>query len=242
VAEHEVSGDETAALLARYHAVRTELDSAAKAAGRAATDVRLVAVSKVHPYESIRTLYEAGQRDFGENYAQELIEKAERAQSDDLTEIRWHFIGHLQTNKVKVLLPHVAMIHGVGSLKLAEEISKRSDQFPGKSGRIPVLLEVNVDGQESKSGVQISELRTLATRVRQLPNLNLQGLMCIPDPGRAAGAREAFHRIAALAADLGLPELSMGMTSDFGEAIAERATLVRIGTAIFGERSPREKV
>ena len=232
-----------AALLARFRKVRGEIDAAANAAGRARASVRLVAVSKVHPYESIRALYAAGHRDFGENYVQELVEKSERARADGLADIRWHFIGHLQSNQVKVLLPHVAMIHGVGSLRLAEEISKRAAaQETLKNGRIFVLAEVNLDGEESKSGVQISELRDLATSMARLPNLDLKGLMCIPDPARAAGSRDAFRRLAALAADHGLSELSMGMTSDFTDAIAEGATLVRIGTAIFGERSPREKV
>ena len=228
---------EAAALVERYSEIRGRIDAAASACGRRPESVRLVAVSKVHPYWKIKTLYEAGHRDFGENYVQELVEKAEQAKRDGLSEIRWHFIGHLQTNKVKVLLPHVAMIHGVGSLRLGDEISKRV-----QDRKVPILIEVNVDGQESKSGIQISELRTLAPALSALPNLDLKGLMCIPDPDRPQGTREAFHRIAALGANLQLPELSMGMTSDFSEAIAEGATLVRIGTAIFGERSPREKL
>ena len=114
-------------LLESYRMVLAQIESATKAVGRPVAGVKLIAVSKVQPYESIRTLYEAGHRDFGENYVQELVEKAERAKADGLLEIRWHFIGHLQTNKVKILLPHVTMIHGIGSLKLAQEISKRSD-------------------------------------------------------------------------------------------------------------------
>jgi pyridoxal phosphate enzyme (YggS family) len=229
----ELSARERDDLLARYVRVRNAIDAAAKAAGRAPGDVGLVAVSKVHPYPKIHALYEAGQRDFGENYVQELVEKAEAAKRDGLDGIRWHFIGHLQTNKVKLLLPHVALIHGVGSLRLAEEIAKRATHDP-----VSALVEVNVDGEESKSGVQIPELRSLVERARALPNLDLRGLMCIPDPKRAKGARDAFHRLAALGADLGLSELSMGMTADFPDAIAEGATLVRVGTAIFGERVP----
>lgn len=241
--EESLSAASRVALVARWRKVREEIDFAAKAVGRTPESVRLVAVSKVQSYDAIRALYEAGQRDFGENYVQELGEKAEAAKRDGLSGIRWHFIGHLQSNKVKTLLPYVSMIHGVGSLRLAEEISKRAEGlFPAKSRRIPVLVEVNVDGQESKSGVQISELRDLASGLARLPNLDFKGLMCIPDPARAAGARDAFRSLAALGADLGLSELSMGMTSDFADAIAEGATLVRVGTAIFGERSPREKV
>lgn len=224
-------------LLESYRMVLAQIESATKAVGRPVADVKLIAVSKVQPYESIRTLYEAGHRDFGENYVQELVEKAERAKADGLLEIRWHFIGHLQTNKVKILLPHVTMIHGIGSLKLAQEISKRSD-----SRKISGLIEVNLDGQDSKSGIQIPELRDLVAATRALPNLDLQGLMGIPAPARPAGAREAFHRLAALGAELGLSIFSMGMTSDFADAIAEGATFVRVGTAIFGERSPREKL
>lgn len=217
-------------LLARYRAVRGAIDAAAKSEGRVPESVRLVAVSKVHSYAKIRALYDAGHRDFGENYVQELVEKARAAERDGLDGIRWHFIGHLQTNKVKLLVPHVALIHGVGSFRVAEEIAKRANR------RIPVLIEVNIDGEESKSGVRIPELRPLVERLRALPNLDLRGLMCIPDPKRPAGARDAFRRLAALGADLGFTELSMGMTADFADAIAEGATLVRVGTAIFGER------
>ena len=226
-----------AELLTRFAAIRAKVDAATRAAGREPASVGLVAVSKIHPYEKIRALYEAGHRDFGENYVQELVEKANRAKVDGLTEIRWHFIGHLQSNKVKMLVPHVFMIHGIGSLRLAEEVSKRAE-----NRRIPALIEVNVDDQESKSGVQISELRPLIEGATRLPGIEIQGLMCIPDPERPNGASEAFRRLAALAADHGLRVLSMGMTADFVDAIAAGSTLVRIGTAIFGERSPREKL
>jgi pyridoxal phosphate enzyme (YggS family) len=227
-------------LLRRYSEIRTQVERAAAQAGRTKESVKLIAVSKVQPFEKIEALYHAGHRDFGENYAQELVEKSARARAAGFTEIRWHFIGHLQSNKVKMLLPHTSVIHGVSSLRLAEEISKRAENTP-----IPVFLEVNVDGEESKSGVQISELRSLAEQVSSLPNIELRGLMCIPDPERAAGPREAFSKLAALERDLRpftRGELSMGMTSDFTDAIAEGATCVRIGTAIFGDRSPREKL
>ncbi|MBS1962260.1 MAG: YggS family pyridoxal phosphate-dependent enzyme [Bdellovibrionales bacterium] len=226
-------------IVERYRKIVERIAEAARAAKRDPAGVRLVAVSKTHPYAAVRALYDVGHRDFGENYVQELVEKAEAARADGLTDIRWHFIGHLQTNKVKVLVPHAAMIHGVDSAKLAEEIAKRAEA--ANLGKIPILLEVNVDGQESKSGVQISELRNLAASVSRIGGVDLQGLMCIPDPNRPAGAREAFRRVAVLGADLGMREFSMGMTADFFDAIAEGATLVRVGTAIFGERSPREK-
>jgi len=218
-------------ILDRYR----EICSKIKAAGPA----RLIAVSKTQRFEKILTLYEAGQRDFGENYVQELLEKAALAREAGLSDIRWHFIGHLQTNKVKVLLPHVFAIHSVDSVKLATEISKRSEK-PNS-----IFIEVNIDSEESKSGVQISELRKIAEEIHALPNLKILGLMCIPDPNRKEGSRAAFHRLATLEADLRpltQGELSMGMTADFSEAIAEGSTMIRVGTAIFGERSPREKL
>ncbi len=236
----------TTELLGNYRAIRKAIAAAALQAGRAADAAKLIAVSKTHPFEKIRELYQEGHRDFGENYVQEMIAKATQARAEGLTEIRWHFIGHLQSNKVKILLPWVFMIHGVSSLKLAEEISKRAEaaERPEK-GPVRVLIEVNVDDEESKSGVRISEIRKLAEAIGTFPNLELRGLMAIPDPKRVGGAREAFHRMAALEAalrPLTRGDLSMGMTSDFSDAIAEGATYLRIGTAIFGSRSPREKL
>lgn len=218
-------------ILKRYQAIRSDIEAVGSA--------RLIAVSKTQPFESIRILYEAGHRDFGENYVQELLEKAALAHGAGLTEIRWHFIGHLQTNKVKMLLPHVFAIHSVDSVKLASEISKRSEKTTS------IFLEVNIDSEESKSGIQIPELRKVAEEIHALPNLKILGLMCIPDPNRKEGSRAAFRRLAALEADLRpitCGELSMGMTADFRDAIAEGATMIRVGTAIFGERSPREKL
>ncbi len=226
-------------MIERWKNILLEMASATQAARRTEANVHLIAVSKTHPFSAIDELYKAGQRDFGENYVQELSEKAVLAINAGMKDIRWHFIGHLQTNKVKNLLPHVFSIHGVGSLKLATEISKRADRV------IPIFIEVNLDGEESKSGVQISELRNLVEAVSELPNLKILGLMGIPDPNRPGGARAAFHQLWALAADLGpltARELSMGMTADFNDAIAEGATYVRVGTAIFGSRSPREKL
>jgi pyridoxal phosphate enzyme (YggS family) len=223
-------------MLTRYRAIRSKIEAAAASAGRDPATVRLVAVSKTHPFDKIEALYHAGQRDFGENYVQELVEKAKRAREQGLSEIRWHFIGHLQTNKVKVLLPEVALIHGISSLRLAQEIAKRAATL-GRRAR--GLIEVNVDGEESKSGASISEVRSLAEAIAKLPEIELGGLMCIPDPNRAGGPRESFRRLATLEVELRpltQGELSMGMTSDFESAIAEGSTLVRVGTAIFGER------
>lgn len=224
-------------LLKRYQIISDEINAAAIAAGRDPDSVRLVAVSKTHSFESIKTLYKAGQRDFGENYVQELIEKSERAKNEGLDEIRWHFIGHLQTNKVKSLLSHASLIHGVGSLRLAEEIEKRA-----AGQKISVLIEVNLDQENTKSGAPISELPGLVHAILKLKHIELKGLMCIPDPNRPGGAPGAFQHLSTLAKSLGLKELSMGMTSDFKDAITQGATWVRIGAAIFGERSPREKL
>ncbi|MBC7385708.1 MAG: YggS family pyridoxal phosphate-dependent enzyme [Cryobacterium sp.] len=222
-------------MIERYASILKEIQEATTQAGREPGSVKLIAVSKTHPYSSIRELYDAGQRDFGENYVQELIEKAEQAIADGLTAIRWHFIGHLQTNKVKSLLPFVHTIHGVGTLRLAQEIDKRAD----KKQIVPIFIEVNIDQEESKSGVRAEDLRTLAEAINSLDHLALHGLMCIPNPERTGGARAAFHETAQLESDLSplsLGALSMGMTSDFKDAIAEGATYVRVGTALFGER------
>lgn len=226
-------------VIARWKKILSAIELALQNSGRPKDAAKLIAVSKTHSFEEIRPLYEAGQRDFGENYVQELQLKAEAARIAGFSEIRWHFIGHLQTNKVKALLPHIYAIHGVDSLKLAIEISKRAERI------IPIFLEVNIDAEESKSGIQISELRKVAEVVATLPHLKVLGLMGIPDPDRPDGARAAFAHLSALEKEL-RPlthgELSMGMTSDFRDAIREGATWVRVGTAIFGERSPREKL
>lgn len=226
-------------VLERWQKIQSEVGTALKSSGRLPGSARLIAVSKTHPFEAIRPLYEAGQRDFGENYVQELQEKAAAARAAGFSDIRWHFIGHLQTNKVKALLPHIYAIHGVNSMKLAAEISKRAERTT------PVFLEVNIDAEESKSGIQISDLRKIAEKTATLPKLKILGLMCIPDPSRPEGSHAAFRRLSELEKSL-RPltngELSMGMTSDFGDAIREGATWIRIGTAIFGKRSPREKL
>jgi len=202
--------------------------------------VTLVAVSKTQPAQAIREAYACGERHFGENYAQEWREKS--AALSDLPDLVWHFIGALQTNKVKYLVgpsgeppysPRVAWIHTVDRLSLAEEISKRA----ARAGtQIRVLLEVNVASEPSKSGCPPQSARALADGVSRLPGLDLRGLMCIPRPGD--DPRPHFAALRALRDKLGLnlPDLSMGMSDDYQQAIAEGSTLVRIGTAIFGER------
>jgi pyridoxal phosphate enzyme (YggS family) len=194
--------------------------------------VTLVAVSKTQPAEAIRAAYAAGQRDFGENYAQEWRAKADALA--DCPDLRWHFIGALQTNKVKLIAGRVAYVHTVDRLELARELSRR---LAARGAGVKVFLEVNVAGEESKSGCRPEEAPGLAEAVRALPGLGLVGLMCIPPAG--ADPRPHFRVLRGLRDRLGLPELSMGMSADWREAVEEGATFVRIGTAIFGERPRR---
>jgi pyridoxal phosphate enzyme (YggS family) len=201
------------------------------AAGR---DVLLIAVSKTHSPEAIRAAYDAGQRDFGENYVQELVEKAELL--SDLEGITWHMIGHLQRNKVRPVVKHASVLHTIDSKKLVEELGKRVESS------LRVLIEVNVAGDEAKSGCRPGELDILLEAVEAQPKLRLAGLMTVPphteDP---AGARPFFDQLVEIRDANGgierLPELSMGMTHDLEHAIAAGATMVRVGTAIFGARS-----
>jgi pyridoxal phosphate enzyme (YggS family) len=195
--------------------------------------VTLVAVSKTQPAQAIREAYAAGQRDFGENYAQEWRAKADAL--GDCPELRWHFIGGLQTNKVKLIAGRVAYVHTVDRLELARELSRR---LASREARVRVFLEVNVAGEASKEGCRPEDVPALAETVRGLPALDLVGLMCIPPAG--ADPRPHFRMLRELRDRLGLPELSMGMSADWREAVEEGATFVRIGTAIFGARPPRE--
>ena len=194
--------------------------------------VTLVAVSKTQPAAAIREAYAAGQRDFGENYAQEWREKADALA--DLAELRWHFIGALQTNKVKYLAGRVHAIHTVDRHELAREISKR---FAAKGGVARVFLEVNTGGEASKAGCTPGAAPGLAEAMRALPGVELVGLMAIPPP--EADPRPHFRLLRDLRDRLGLRELSMGMSADWKIAIEEGATVIRIGTAIFGPRARR---
>ncbi len=183
----------------------------------------------LQPAEAIREAWAAGQRDFGENYAQEWRDKADALA--DLADLRWHFIGGLQTNKVKYLAGRVAAIHTVDRVELAREISRR---FAAKGAVARVYLEVNVGGEASKSGCAPEDAPALAAAVRALPAVEVIGLMTIPpaedDP------RPHFRALRALRDRLGVPGLSMGMSSDWRIAVEEGSTCVRVGTAIFGER------
>jgi PLP dependent protein len=194
--------------------------------------VALVAVSKTQPTAAVREAYAAGQRDFGENYAQEWREKADAL--GDLADLRWHFIGALQTNKVRLLAGRVHAIHTVDRVELAREISKR---FQAKGAVARVFLEVNTGGEASKAGCAPADAPALAEAVRALPGVELAGLMAIPPP--ADDPRPHFRLLRGLRDRLGLRELSMGMSADWPIAVEEGATVIRVGTAIFGERPPK---
>jgi pyridoxal phosphate enzyme (YggS family) len=218
--------------------VRARIAAAARAAGREPSSVRLVAVSKTHPAEAVRQAYAEGQRDFGENYVQELLQKAEELR--DLPDLRWHLIGHLQRNKARHVVSLVSLLHTVDSADLALELSKRFEG--GVTGRrLPVLVEVSIAGEAQKHGVAPTDLPALLSAIEALPALELRGLMCVPpltaDP---VDARPFFQELLRLRDQHGgaqrLPELSMGMTHDMEEAVQAGATLVRVGTAIFGAR------
>ena len=216
--------------------VWSRIEKAKERCGRK-DNILLVAVSKTKPVELIQMALELGQFDFGENYAQELRDKSRQIPDP---RIRWHFIGTLQRNKVKYLIGKVVLIHSVDSLALLEEIEKRAGKAEVK---MPILLEVKLSPEESKAGVGVERLRSLVESALQKPHIELQGLMTMPpyfpDPQQArpyyVHLRELRDK---LEGELGikLPQLSMGMSSDFEVAIEEGATIVRVGTAIFGER------
>ncbi len=226
-----------ASLESRYREVTARISSARALLPATSRPVTLVAVSKLQSTEAILELYRLGQRDFGENYVQELAQKARELEDRGIGDIRWHFIGHLQTNKVKQLLPLVSMIHSIDSEKLAAEVAKRWRSI-GRPGRIPVFIAVNIDEEESKSGVSVMDCRELCEKVATLQEIDLRGLMAIPRP-ESAQTGIAFKRLREL--DLQCRpftkgELSMGMTQDFEIAIREGATHVRVGSALFGPR------
>ena len=210
---------------------------AAEAAGRDAAEVRLLAVSKTWPADSVREAAAAGQCAFGENYVQEGAEKVDALAGLGL---EWHFIGPLQSNKTRLVANRFAWVHSIDRLKIAERLSAQRDvHLPP----LEVCIQVNVSGETSKSGVAPAELPALAHAVAGLPRLRLRGLMAIPEPtsdvavqrARFAALRELRDRLNA--GGLALDTLSMGMSDDLEAAIAEGSTMVRVGTAIFGSRS-----
>ena len=227
----------------RLGAVRERLADAAREAGRRPEDVALLAVSKFHPVEAVRAVFALGQRAFGENYVQEALAKQEAFPELVAQGGEWHCIGHIQTNKAKDVAGRFALIHTLDSVKCAETLARRL--APG-APRQAVLIQVNIGNEAQKAGVPENELPRLVESVLELPRLDVRGLMCLPpffDDGEAA--RPFFARLRALrdetAARFGipLPELSMGMSGDFVQAVREGATIVRIGTDIFGPRPVR---
>lgn len=207
--------------------------------GRKREDVTLIAVSKTKPIEMLEEAYATGCRDFGENKVQELIEKYEVLPKD----IRWHMIGHLQRNKVKYIVDKVYLIHSVDSLKLAEEISKEAKK---KQVTVHILIEVNVANEETKFGTTSQEVTQLIRSISKLENIKIDGLMTIaPMTTQSESNRIYFQQLKKLSVDIetenidnvSMNILSMGMTGDYPVAVSEGATLVRVGTGIFGERN-----
>jgi hypothetical protein len=222
--------------------VREQIAQAAARAGRVAEEIELVAITKTHPAEKVREAIEAGQTLFGESRVQEARAKIPELPSN----LRWHFVGHLQKNKIRHALPLFEMIHSVDSLGLAQDINRIAEE----QGMHPrVLLEVNVAGEGSKFGFKSETLREEMESLLALPRLSILGLMTIPPLAEEAEAsRKYFVQLRELRDRLqtefhvDLAQLSMGMTEDFVVAVEEGATLVRVGTAIFGERKPKSEV
>ncbi len=236
----------------RLEEVRARIQRAAEATGRSPSDIRLVGASKRKSADCIREAYAAGLRDFGENYVQELQSKREAL--GDLPDICWHMIGHLQRNKARHIVQAASVVQTVDTPRLARELGRRAAELEvpapqrfggrvvGAEGRLVVMVEVNVGDEADKSGCAPAELGEVLDAVEQEPTLALAGLMTLPphteDP---AGARPFFEQMLELRAAHGgshrLPEMSMGMTHDLEVAVATGATIVRVGTAIFGPRS-----
>jgi pyridoxal phosphate enzyme (YggS family) len=216
--------------------VRRRIDDAARAAGRDPATVKLVAVSKTKPPEAIREAYAAGQRAFGENYAQELESKAKLLA--DLADIEWHFIGHLQSNKAKLIAESASVMHTIDSAMLARVLGRRVTTEEREP--LPVLIEVNVSGEAQKHGARASEISEVMEAIHGEPGLTLRGLMTMPPADDLDRAKKTFETLASLRTLHGgvaaLPELSMGMSDDLEVAVACGATLVRVGSAIFGAR------
>ncbi len=217
-------------IAANLEAVRGRIARAAERAGRDPASIRLVAISKTYGPEAVLAAWHAGQRDFGENRVQEAEEKIPAVAAAGARPT-WHLVGHLQTNKVRAALRLFDILHSIDSLHLAEAVQRRSE------APVPVLIEVNVAGEGSKAGFAPGEVDEALAALRQLSRLEVRGLMtvapAVTDPEQV---RPVFRELAALARRHALPELSMGMSGDFEVAIEEGATLVRIGTAIFGPR------
>ena len=224
--------------------VEEKIAKACERAGRAREEVTLIAVSKTKPVEMLQEIYDEGIRDFGENKVQELTEKYEVMPKD----MKWHMIGHLQRNKVKYIVDKVTLIHSVDSLRLAETISREAEK---KGVTVPILIEVNIAGEETKFGLSSKEeVISLTEQIAALPNLSVKGLMTVAPPVEDPEENRPFFReIRQLSVDItnknidnvSMEILSMGMTNDYTVAIEEGATMVRVGTGIFGARDYSKK-
>ncbi len=229
-----------AIIAGNLQAVEATIDAACASAGRGKETVTLLAVSKTFPAEAVVEAMTAGQRAFGENYLQEALDKMQevaRLQPD--SPVEWHFIGPIQSNKTRPIASHFQWVHTVERLKIAQRLS---EQRPEELGPLDICIQVNISGEASKSGASADELPELARQIAGLPMLRLRGLMAIPEATNdEARQRAAFARLRALfdglrAQGLALDTLSMGMSGDLKAAVAEGATIVRIGSAIFGAR------
>ena len=219
--------------------VQKNINESCNKINRDPNEVTLIAVSKTKPVEMLKEAYDAGARVFGENKVQEIVDKYDQMPSD----VKWHMIGHLQRNKVKYIVDKAELIHSVDSLKLAEEISKEALK---KNVEVNILIEVNVAEEESKFGVSVEETPVLVEEIAKLPGIHIQGLMTIaPYTTDPEENRPVFRTLKKLAVDIKkknidnvcMDVLSMGMTGDYQVAVEEGATLVRVGTGIFGERN-----
>ena len=225
------------AIVSNLQAVKTRIAEAANAAGRLPESIELLAVSKTWPLDCVLAAAAAGQRAFGENYVPEGVDKAIATVNRDLT---WHFIGPLQSNKTRLVAEHFAWVHSIERLKIAQRLSV---QRPTTLPPLQVCVQINVSGEASKSGCAPDEALTLCQAIARLPGLQLRGLMAIPEASDDSAAQRApFRQLRQIyeniqAAGLPLDTLSMGMSHDLEAAVAEGATIVRIGTAIFGERN-----
>lgn len=222
-----------------YEAVKNNIEQACKRSNRDLSEVTLIAVSKTKPVSMLQEIYDAGARDFGENKVQELCQKYDELPQD----IRWHMIGHLQRNKVKQVVGKAALIHSVDSYRLAQEISLQAQK---QNIMVPILIEVNIAKEETKFGIAKEDTIQLVEEISELPNLTIQGLMTIaPFVDDPEDNRPYFREIKQLSVDIKnknidnvtMDVLSMGMTNDYEVAIEEGATIVRVGTGIFGARN-----
>ncbi|TVT34270.1 YggS family pyridoxal phosphate-dependent enzyme [Marinobacter vinifirmus] len=226
--------------------VTRRIQKATLKAGRDPDSVRLLAVSKTRPPEDLRAAFEAGQQAFGENYLQEALDKI--GALDDLDGIEWHFIGPIQSNKTRQIAESFAWVHSVDRLKIARRLS---EQRPESLPALNICLQVNINNEDSKSGCTLDELPELVSAISDLPNIRLRGLMAIPDPDQPESElRLSFRKLAGTLKNLKqdypdagpLDTLSMGMSDDLELAIAEGATWVRVGTALFGARAKQQSL